>query len=87
MQETSSCVLKPKGLDIGQVLEEIPLRDLKIPEEARYRVPTMNRHGYMFTKFDTTYLLEMQQFFAATFKNVNFIEAPNSSRKQKKQKL
>jgi len=52
MQETSSCVLKPKGLDIGQVLEEIPLRDLKIPEEARYRVPTMNRHGYMFTKFD-----------------------------------
>lgn len=30
MQETSSCVLKPKGLDISQVLEEIPLRDLKI---------------------------------------------------------
>ena len=52
MQETSSCVLKPKGLDISQVVEEIPFRDLKIPEEARYRVPTMNRHGYMFTKFD-----------------------------------
>ena len=29
----------------------------------------------------------MQQSFAATFKNVNFIEAPNSSRKQRKQIL
>ncbi len=28
----------------------------------------------MFTKFDYIYLLEIQQFFVVTFKNVNFIE-------------
>lgn len=44
----SSCVLEPKGLDVTHMLEG----DLKIPEESRFRVPTMNRFGYMFTKFD-----------------------------------
>lgn len=34
------------------MLENVQVGDLKIPEENRFRVPTMNRFGYMFTKFD-----------------------------------
>lgn len=47
-----SCVLEPKGLDVSRVLEDVQFTDLKIPEEKRFRVPTMNQFGYMFTKFD-----------------------------------
>lgn len=52
MKGMSSCVLEPKGLDISHMVENIQFSDLKIPEENRFRVPTMNRFGYMFTKFD-----------------------------------
>lgn len=48
----SSHVLEPEGLDVNQVLEEIQIGDLRIPEESQFRVPTMNHFGYMFTKFD-----------------------------------
>jgi hypothetical protein len=48
----NSSVLEPKALDVNHALEDIKLMDLKIPEESRFRVPTMNRFGYMFTKFD-----------------------------------
>jgi hypothetical protein len=44
----NSCVLEPKRLNTSNMLGD----DLKIPEENRFRVPTMNRFGYMFTKFD-----------------------------------
>lgn len=52
MNEMSSCVLEPKRLDISYALEGIQLDDLKAPEESSFRMPTMNRFGYMFTKFD-----------------------------------
>lgn len=48
----NNCVLEPKRLDVSQVLENTQFTDLKIPEENRFRVPTMNQCGYMFTKFD-----------------------------------
>lgn len=48
----SRCVLEPKVLDVSHVLKDIKSSDLKIPDEKRFRVPTMNRFGYMFTKFD-----------------------------------
>jgi ubiquinone/menaquinone biosynthesis C-methylase UbiE len=46
----NSCVLEPKVLDVSHALKKF--NNLKIPEEARFRIPTMNRFGYMFTKFD-----------------------------------
>lgn len=49
---SQNCVLKPKRLDISQVLENVQVSDLKIPEESRFRRPTLNQFGYMFTKLD-----------------------------------
>jgi len=52
VKEMNNCVLEPKSLDISHVLKEIKFSNLKIPKENLFRVPTMNRFGYMFTKFD-----------------------------------
>ncbi|WP_161780943.1 class I SAM-dependent methyltransferase [Criblamydia sequanensis] len=50
----ANCSLNCLELDIYQAIFDAECENLTIPEEHDYRISTLNKYGYMFTKFDPT---------------------------------
>lgn len=48
----ANCSLNCLELDIYQAIVDAERANLTIPAEHDYRIPTLNKYGYMFTKFD-----------------------------------